>query len=139
MATATTHPTAPNPDNARATSSVAAKAMIRLAAQWGLTEAQLATLMSLSVPTIQRWKKQVRASGQLATTLGPDTLDRISYLLGIYKALHLLFSDDDQANGWIKRANSNPTFAGITPLDYMLQGHMHHLSHVRRHLDGWRG
>ena len=139
MATATTHLTTPHQDNAPTTSSVAAKAMIRLATHWALTESQLATLMSLSVPTIQRWKKQVRANGQLSTALGPDTLDRISYLLGIYKALHLLFSNDEQANGWIKRANSSPTFAEMTPLDYMLQGHMHHLAHVQRHLDGWRG
>ena len=71
--------------------------------------------------------------------LSRDQLDRISYLLGIYKALRILFDDSQQAVSWINRKNTLPPFNGMTPKEYMLDGSMVRLSEVRRFLDFWRG
>lgn len=71
--------------------------------------------------------------------LNRDQLDRISYLLGIYKALRILFEDSQQALSWINRVNTLPPFNGMTPKDYMLEGSIIRLADVRRFLDFWRG
>jgi hypothetical protein len=71
-------------------------------------------------------------------TLSFDTLTRISLLLGIYKALHILYPDDALADRWIKLPNSNPLFGGKPALDLMMSG-MDGLYQVRRLLDGRRG
>jgi hypothetical protein len=68
-----------------------------------------------------------------------DQLDRVSYLLGIMKALRLLYVDSLQAYSWIDRANSLPPFNGMTPRQYLLDGSLRHLSDTRRMLDAWRG
>lgn len=71
--------------------------------------------------------------------LNRDQKERISYLLGIYKALRILFTDSRQALTWIERENSLPPFNGMTPKQYMLEGSIVRLAEVRRFLDYWRG
>lgn len=67
-----------------------------------------------------------------------DQKERISFLLGIYKALRILFIDSAQAMSWINRNNQLPPFNGRTPKDYMLGGSILDLAAVRRFLDFWR-
>lgn len=71
--------------------------------------------------------------------LTKDEKERISLLLGIYKALRILFVDSEQALSWINRTNTLPPFNGITPRSYMLDGSLLRLADVRRFLDFWRG
>lgn len=71
--------------------------------------------------------------------LSRDQKERISYLLGIYKALRILFVDSQQAMTWIERSNELPPFNGITPKQFMLEGSLIRLADVRRFLDYWRG
>jgi hypothetical protein len=71
--------------------------------------------------------------------LDRDQKDRVSYLLGIYKALKLLFDDSSQALSWINRNNTLPPFNGMTPKAYMLEGSIIRLAEVRKFLDYWRG
>lgn len=71
--------------------------------------------------------------------LSRDQKERVSYLLGIYKSLRLLFEDTEQARTWINRVNTLPPFNGLTPKEYMLEGGIVRLSDVRRFLDFWRG
>ena len=68
-----------------------------------------------------------------------DTLERVSYLLGIFKALHILLPDEDAADAWVKKANTAPIFAGKSALDRMLSGHVSDLYVVRQYLDAQRG
>jgi hypothetical protein len=70
--------------------------------------------------------------------LDVDTLQRISYLIGIYKALHMLHSEP-LADEWLKLPNRNHLFAGKTPLEYMVRGGMSAMQTVRRLLDARRG
>ena len=69
--------------------------------------------------------------------LDPDRLARISYLIGIFKALNILYSEK-LADQWVQLPNSNPIFAGQTPLAFMIKGGLPALQTVRRLLDARR-
>jgi hypothetical protein len=69
--------------------------------------------------------------------LEPDRLTRISYMVGIFKSLGILYSDD-LADAWVQRPNSNPIFAGGTPLAFMIAGGLPAIQTVRRLLDARR-
>lgn len=71
-------------------------------------------------------------------TLDADRLLRISYLIGIFKALNILYSKK-LADAWMQLPNSNRIFAGQTPLAYMLKGGLPAMQAVRRLLDARRG
>ena len=71
------------------------------------------------------------------TVLGRDVLERVSYVLGIYKALQILFPDPGQADAW--PAASNQAFGGRSALDRMLGGNVADLYEVRKYLDHVRG
>jgi hypothetical protein len=66
-----------------------------------------------------------------------DRLTRISYLIGIYKALHILHSAE-LADEWVRLPNSNPIFTGQAPLAYMIRGGLPAMQTVRRLLDARR-
>lgn len=68
--------------------------------------------------------------------LPDDTLRRIGYVAGIYKALQILYSDPAQADGWPKRPNA--AFGGQTPLARMCAGDVTDLAAVRGYLDAAR-
>jgi Protein of unknown function (DUF2384) len=70
--------------------------------------------------------------------LDADRLTRISYLIGIFKALNILYSET-LADKWVQLPNSNPIFGGQTPLAYMMKGGQSALQTVRRLLDDRRG
>jgi hypothetical protein len=70
--------------------------------------------------------------------LDTDRLLRISYLVGIFKALNILYSRK-LADAWITLPNSNRIFGGRTPLAYMLSGGVPAMHTVRRLLDARRG
>jgi hypothetical protein len=69
-----------------------------------------------------------------ATRLSEEQLLRISYLIGIYKALRILYNDA-LANRWVGVRNTNALFAGRSPLEYMARGDLDALRNVRRLLD----
>lgn len=70
--------------------------------------------------------------------LEADRITRISYLIGIYKALHILHSED-LADEWVCLPNRNVVFGGETPLAYMVRGGLAAMQTVRRLLDARRG
>jgi Protein of unknown function (DUF2384) len=72
-------------------------------------------------------------------TLSYDTLTRISLVLGIYKALHILFPEAELADRWVKLPNSNPLFGGKPALSLMVDEGIDGLYQVRRLLDSRRG
>lgn len=123
----------PPPDAGRA-GAAGLRAFARIAELWGLTIAQQMTLLGLSSrSTYFKWRKE---SG---VRLPRDTLERISYVLGIYKALQLLLPDTRAADDWIRRPNSAPLFGGRSALERMLSGNVSDLYIVRQYLDAQRG
>lgn len=127
----------PRKASASARSDLVAPALrtfFRIAAKWGLTTSQIRCLLGSPSPsTLARWRKT--ASGRVSQ----DVMERISYVFGIYKALHIHFSDSDQADGWLKRANAAPQFGGGSALDRMMGGQVADLYVVRQYLDSQRG
>lgn len=70
--------------------------------------------------------------------LDADKLLRISYLIGIFKALNILHSEA-LADEWVRLPNTNRIFGGATPLAYMMKGGVPAMQTVRRLLDARRG
>lgn len=71
-------------------------------------------------------------------TLDADRLQRVSYLVGIFKALNILYSEK-LADAWAQLPNTNRIFGGHTPLAYMMKGGLPAMQVVRRLLDARRG
>jgi hypothetical protein len=64
-----------------------------------------------------------------------DFLERASYVLGIYRALQILFPDEEYSDQWLKTPNDNPMFGGSAPMEKMLGGFVVDLATVRKCLD----
>lgn len=69
--------------------------------------------------------------------LDADRLTRVSLLVGIFKALHVLYSEG-LADRWVRLPNTNRIFGGSTPLEYMIRGGLPAISVVRRLVDARR-
>jgi hypothetical protein len=69
--------------------------------------------------------------------LDVDRLTRVSLLIGIFKALNVLYSEA-LADRWVHLPNTNRVFGGVSPLAYMLQGGLPAILNVRRLLDARR-
>jgi Antitoxin Xre/MbcA/ParS C-terminal toxin-binding domain/Antitoxin Xre-like helix-turn-helix domain len=111
---------------------VALAAFFRLAELWGVTMEEARVLLGRpSRARLYNWK------GGRIRGLPHDTLQRISYLLGIHKALQILYSDPDLADAWVRRPNA--AFGGQSALERMLAGDVSDLAAVRAHLDAARG
>ena len=114
-------------------SSSALKGFFKLVKAWNLRDEQACDLLGgLSSSAFYEWKKRP------ARVLEVDRITRISYLLGIYKALHILYGDE-LADRWVGMPNSNRIFGGETPLAYMREGGMLAMRTVRQLLDARRG
>ena len=116
-------------------SSAALQAFFNLSARWGLSAAQERILLgSPPESTFFKWKAE-----RTARRLGRDVLERISYLLGIAKALNILLPSPRAADEWVKKPNAAPLFHGQSALNRMLGGSLVDLADVRRYLDAQRG
>jgi hypothetical protein len=69
--------------------------------------------------------------------LDADRLTRISYVIGIFKALQILHGLP-LADEWMQLPNTNPIFAGQSPLAYIMRGGLPAMQTVRRLLDARR-
>ena len=107
--------------------------VLRILSRWDLTHDEQAVILGTSRDQLRSWQEFPPA----LASLPPDTVYRLSYVLGIYKALRTLYSDDGIADGWVKRLNAGSSFDGRPPLDRLLQGGLDDLKTVRRFLDGW--
>ena len=107
------------------------RAALNLFRLWGLTDHQAATLLDLPLRTYRRWK----ADGP--GRMGRDGKARLSNLMGIHKALRIIFREPQRGYDWI--AKPNDAFAGRSALEVMLGGELTDLMRVRRYLDAERG
>lgn len=107
------------------------RAAVNLFARWGLTDAEAATLLDLPARTFARWK--TGAIGRIDR----DGKARLSNLMGIHKALRIVFRAPERGYAWIKAPNA--AFGGRSALDVMLGGELTDLMRVRRYLDAERG
>lgn len=113
----------------------ALKVFFAICEKWRLTSQQAQKLLgSPSRSTFYRWRRDRTG------VLTPQVLERISYVLGIYRALNQLFATPAQADGWIRRSNTGALFAGGSALNLIMSGKVADLAAVRQYLDaqcGW--
>ncbi len=107
------------------------RAAVRLFKLWDLSDDQAATLLDLPVRTYRRWK-----AGEQGR-IDRDGKARLSNLMGIHKALRIIFHEASRGYRWIR--SPNEAFDGRSALDVMLGGELTDLMRVRRYLDAERG
>src|SRR3954468_6712787 len=125
----------PQPDLAsRAAGQALLRTFFNIAKAWKLSTPEAMTLLGLrSRSTYHVWR-----DGR-AGALPRDTLERISYVLGIYKALQILLPSGKAADTWIRKPNAAPVFGNRSALDRLMSGNVADLYEVRRYLDAQRG
>ena len=115
-------------------SQTALRAFFKIAPLWGLSnDDQIVLLGKPSRSQFFKWKKEQTGKAS------PDTLERISHLVGIYKSLQILLPDQESADSWIKKPNAAALFSGKSALDRLLLGQVSDLFIVRQYLDAQRG
>ena len=64
--------------------------------------------------------------------LSRDRMERISCILGIYRAIREMYPTAERANFRIRLETSEPPFSGCSALDFMVRGSMKHLIQTRQ-------
>ena len=106
------------------------RAAVNLFRLWSVSDGEAAILLDLPARTFARWK-----AGEIGR-IGRDGKARLSNLMGIHKALRLIFREPQRAYAWVKAPNE--AFGGRRALDVMLDGELTDLMRVRRYLDAER-
>jgi hypothetical protein len=110
------------------------RAFANIAEAWELSIAEQLKLLGIaSRSTYFKWRREREPR------LPQDTLERLSYLLGIYKSLQILLPEARAADEWVRKPNSAPLFGGHSALERMLSGQVADLYVVRQYLDAERG
>jgi Protein of unknown function (DUF2384) len=107
------------------------RAVVNLFRIWDITEDQAARLLDLNTRTYARWK------GGRIGRIDRDGKARLSNLMGIHKALRIIFREPARGYSWIKAPNK--AFADLSALEVMLRGDLSDLMRVRQYLDAERG
>jgi hypothetical protein len=110
----------------------AKRTFFRIMGAWGVDDRDARVL--LGAPSRSTFYNYKRGEGG---PLNADTLERISYVLGIYKALELLFPNSQQADAWMRKPNR--AFGDRSALEHALGGKVVDLASVRAYLDSVRG
>jgi hypothetical protein len=108
------------------------RAVFTLFDRWGVSDAEGQILLGRPSPrTYARWKAREIAR------VPYDTAVRLSYLMGIHKALRYLFPEPERAYAWVRKPT--PALGGQSALGRMLGGDVVDLAVVRAYLDAERG
>jgi len=108
-------------DNAQAGAGL--RTFARIVDKWSLPASDAMALLGVdSRSTYYELLKRARESKEVKG-LSRDQLDRLSYLLGIYAAVRMLFPHSEESrNDWVSRANTAPLFGGKSPIEIMRSG-----------------
>jgi len=120
-------------ENRTRLSPAALQGVLRIAAHWKLRDEDTRVLLGgMSSGSFYAMK-----NGGIKV-LDEDRLTRVSLLIGIYKALNILYGQK-LADAWMALPNTNPMFGGDSPLSYAKKGGIPALVRVRQLLDARRG
>lgn len=107
----------------------ALRGFMQIAKAWRLTDDEQSAILGIPV----RHASALLESG-LVDVSWPETMERISYVFGIYGALHMIFPNRNQADGWIRRPSRSAALNGESALALMCTGRLSDLATVRQHL-----
>jgi Protein of unknown function (DUF2384) len=110
------------------------RAFFRIADQWQITHDQAMVLLGRPArSTYFKWRKgEVKGKPHAL-----DLVTRISYVLGIFKALEVIYQRPEHADRWVTQPNL--AFGGQSALERMMGGQITDLALVRDYLDSVRG
>lgn len=124
-----------NITNKKTKGSVALTAFFNIAEKWELSVAEQMALLGMdSQSTFHKYKKDPASAN-----VDKDMMERISYVLGIFKDLQVLLKDTTAADSWVKRPNTASPFNGRTALQLMTKGKVADLYLVRQYLADQKG
>jgi uncharacterized protein (DUF2384 family) len=101
--------------------------------KWGCSAAQKQAILGIPKSSFHRYQKDPDT-----VSLSADQLERLSYLANIHQALKLVFSNPDNAYGFMSMVNNNPYFNGKTPLSIISTGNFGALYEVFKRIDCMR-
>lgn len=119
-------------------SGAAIRTFANISDLWNLTEKQ--RLILLGAPgrsTYYSWLSKASLNHDIVLPL--DVLLRISAILGIHKAINIIFHSKEHGLKWLSNPNSGTLFGGQSPKEIMLAGTQDSILTIRRYLDAWRG
>lgn len=123
-----------NRENVKDLNRVAIEAFFNLIEKWKIkgVENKRRLLGMPSESLFYKWQKGI------VDAVPHDTLIRISYFMGIHKALKMLFSGNaERGYAWIQKPNK--AFNGQSAYERMMAGELTDLAYVRSYLDAMRG
>ncbi|MDY6840190.1 MAG: antitoxin Xre-like helix-turn-helix domain-containing protein [Pseudomonadota bacterium] len=113
---------------------VALKGFFNICREWGCSQDEMMQMLGgVSRSTLAKYQKLPYVK------LSRDTLERISYVMGIYKSLRVMYPTAERANRRVRLATSEVPFSGTSALEFMARGSMKHLMQARRYFDAKRG
>jgi hypothetical protein len=113
---------------------VALKGFFNICREWGCSQEEMMQLLGgVSRSTLAKYQKLPHIK------LSRDTLERISYVMGIYKSLRVMYPTAERANRRVRLETSEIPFSGASAIDFMTRGSMKHLMQARRYFDAKRG
>jgi len=115
-------------DNSKA--ALAAAGVSKVLCKWQCSEQVKSVLLGFESEALF----QVMDSNPSDYTFTAEQVERIGYILNIYRSLHTLFSEADQADAWLNKPNSNELFGGQPAIELMRKGKASDLASVAEYL-----
>ncbi|EAZ96993.1 antitoxin Xre-like helix-turn-helix domain-containing protein [Marinobacter sp. ELB17] len=113
---------------------VALQGFLGITSDWDCsTEERTQLLGGVSRATLNNYRKLK------PTRLSRDTMERVSYVMGIYKAVRVMYPTAERAHRRIRLGSTDFPFSGKSPMEFMAQGSIRHLLLTRRYFDAKRG
>lgn len=87
-----------------------------LAKAWRLTDCEQARLLGVETAELKAWEMAQ------PDKLPSDVLERMSLLLGIFRAINTLLPIPERADAWIRKPNAAALFEGRAAIELMMEG-----------------
>lgn len=108
----------------------ALRAFFNIAEVWSMNDDEQMGVLGIHDPTmLECWREGV------AQGFSSDTLERISYVLGIFKGINTLLPEPIHADAWVRSPNNGWLFAGKPALELITSGNVSDLADVRQYLE----
>jgi uncharacterized protein (DUF2384 family) len=108
--------------------NVAFNTFFNIVERWSLSEEAIILLLGKPVPSLYEIWKQGRA-----LEIDSNILTSVSSVIGIYRALHTLFEESEQADTWLHRPNQ--MFENKPALISLCSGELEGMYALRKYLD----